>query len=305
MRIWPFGNKLETRQESSYTDTLVAALVARVRGQTLALPTATAALESCAGVVGRGFMACEVTGRPAFTDTLTPAVMEMIGRSLIRLGQVVFLIDTQAGRMQLLPAETHDVEGGPHPDSWEYRITLGGPSRTLTHDFVPASSVLHFKYAVDPTRPWRGNGPIQVAALAGSLSAETVKQLADEASGPVGRLLGIPKDGEDETVDNLKTDIRDARGRVALLEIGDWDTAGSGRVDLDSKRFGAEPPQSLVNLHTMASHEIMNACGLNIALFGEGNAAATREAWRLALFGVLSPWGGWWKANYKTSWKIA
>ena len=62
--------------------------------------------------------------------------------------------------MQLLPAETHDVEGGPHPDSWEYRITLGGPSQTLTHDFVPASSVLHFKYAVDLTRPWRGNGPI-------------------------------------------------------------------------------------------------------------------------------------------------
>ena len=81
---------------------------------------------------------------------------------------------------------------------------------------------MHFKYAIDPTRPWRGNGPIQVAALAGTLSAETVKQLSDEASGPVGRLLGIPKDGEDDTVTNLKTDIRDARGRVALLEVGDW-----------------------------------------------------------------------------------
>ncbi len=204
---------------------------------------------------------------------------------------MVFLIDTQGGRIQLLPAETHDVEGGPYPDSWEYRVTLGGPSRTYTQDYVPASSVLHFKYAVDPTRPWRGNGPLQVASLAGSLSAETVKQLADEASGPVGRLLGIPKDGEDGTVDTLKTDIRDARGRVALLEVGDWGDTGGGQVDVRSQRFGAEPPQSLVNLHTMASHEIINACGLNIALFGEGNAAATREAWRLALFGVLSPLG--------------
>ena len=219
--------------------------------------------EHLAGVVGRGFMACEVAGRPAFTDALTQAVMEMIGRSLIRLGQVVFLIDTRGGRIQLLPAETHDVEGGPYPDSWEYRITLGGPSRTHTRDYVPASSVLHFKYAVDPTRPWRGNGPVQVASLAGSLSAETVKQLLDEASGPVGRLLGIPKDSEDGTVDTLKTDIRDARGRVALLEVGDWGNAGAGTTDLESKRFGAEPPQSLVNLHTMASHEIMNACGLN------------------------------------------
>ena len=125
------------------------------------------------------------------------------------------------------------------PDSWEYRLTLGGPSSTLTHDFVPASSVLHFKYAGDPARPWRGNGPIQVAALAGRLSAETVNQLADESSGPVGRLLGIPKDGDDSTVVNLKADIRNAKGRVALLENGDWDNVGSAAVDLATKRFGA------------------------------------------------------------------
>ena len=41
----------------------------------------------------------------------------------------------------------------------------------------------------------------------------------------------------------------------------------------------------------IASREVINACGLNVALFGMGNAAAVREAWRLALFGVLSPLG--------------
>ena len=75
------------------------------------------------------------------------------------------------------------------------------------------------------------------------------------------------------------------------LTDDDWGNVGGGNASLDSKRFGAEPPQSMVNLHSMASHDIINACGLNIALFGEGNAAATREAWRLALFGVLSPLG--------------
>ena len=29
-------------------------------------------------------------------------------------------------------------------------LTLGGPSRTITYDYVPAASVLHFRYAVDP-----------------------------------------------------------------------------------------------------------------------------------------------------------
>ena len=62
MKFWPFGNgKLETRDDS-YTDTLIAALVSRAQGKSLAVPSATAALEACAGTVGRGFAASEVAG---------------------------------------------------------------------------------------------------------------------------------------------------------------------------------------------------------------------------------------------------
>ena len=289
---WPFGNKLETRAESSYTDVLIAALVSRAQGKSLAVPSATAALEACAGTVGRGFAATEVTGPGSIIQALTPSIMEMIGRSLIRRGELVLLIDTSSGSLRLIPAETHDVEGGPFPEEWEYRLTLGGPSKTVTHDFVPATSVLHFRYAVDPARPWRGNGPIAVANLAGRLSAETVNALANESSGPVGRLLGIPVDGEDATVQALKSDIANAKGKVALLEAGDWGNAGGdAKVDLKTERFGAEPPASLVELVSVASQEVYSACGLNQALWGGSQAAAVREAWRLCLFGVLSPLG--------------
>ena len=215
----------------------------------------------------------------------------MIGRSLIRHGEVVFLIDTQGGRLRLIPAETHDVEGGPDPLTWEYRLTLGGPSRTMTHEFVPAASVLHFRYASDPSTPFRGNSPISVAHLAGRLSAETVRALAEESSGSTGRLLGIPVDGGDATVAALKADIRDARGRTALIETGDWGNAGDSKVDLQTERFGPEPPSSLVELVSVASQEIYAACGFNAALWGGSQAASVREAWRLALFGVLSPLG--------------
>ena len=157
---------------------------------------------------------------------------------------------------------------------------------------MKSASVLHFKYAVDAARPWRGNGPVQVAALAGKLSAETVRALADEAGGPVGRLLGVPVDGEDATVLKLKDDIKNAAGRVALLEAGDWGNAGGdAKVDLKTERFGAEPPSSLVELMSVASREIYAACGFNSALWGGSQAASVREAWRLALFGVLSPLG--------------
>ena len=290
MKLWPFGRN-ETRDDS-YTDTLVAAITARAQGKALVVPTALGALEACAGVVGRGFAAAEVTGGAAIKDALTPAVMEMIGRAMIRAGELVMMIDTADGVIRLLPAESHDVEGGPNPESWTYGLSLGGPSETLSYDNIGAERVLHFRYAADPARPWRGNSPLHVASLAGRLSAETVNQLADESSGPTGALLGIPKDGDDETVAALKGDIANARGRVALLESGDWDNAGGGEVDLAVKRFGADPPESMVHLLEASTREVWAACGFHSALFGGAQAAAAvREAWRLALFGVLSPLG--------------
>ena len=289
MKFWPFGNRLETR--ASYTDALIAALVGRAQGKTL-IPTATAALEACAGTVSRGFAASEVSGPDPITSALTPGVLALIGRSLIRTGEVVFLIDTQAGRLRLVPAETHDINGGPFPEEWEYRLTLGGPSRTVTYDDVPAQSILHFRYAVDASTPWRGNGPVQVAALAGQLSAETVRALSEESSGPVGRLLAIPVDGDDATVASLKTDISNAKGRTAIVEGGDWgNSGGDSKVSLKTERFGPEPPASMVQLMSVASQEIYAACGLNGALWGGSSSAAVREAWRLCLFGVLSPLG--------------
>ena len=291
MRFWPFGNKLETRADS-LTDTLIAALVGRAQGKTLAVPSATAALEACAGLTGRGFAAAEVDGPESLTRALTPGCLELIGRSLIRTGELVLLIDTTAGMLRLVPAQTHDVSGGPFPDGWEYTLTLGGPSRTVTYDFVPAASVLHFRYAVDPARPWRGNGPVEVANLAGKLSAETARALAEESSGPVGRLLGIPVDGADATVTGLLADLTQAKGRTALVETGDWNSAGGDtRVDLKTERFGAEPPAALVDLLDASTKEVYAACGFNAALWGGGQAASVREAWRLALFGVLSPLG--------------
>ena len=300
MKFWPFGNKLETRDDS-YTDTLISQLVSRASGKSLAIPSATAALEACSGTVGRAFAASEVAGPDSLIQALTPSIMEMIGRSLIRVGELVLLIDTQGGRLRLLPAESHDVEGGPDPSTWEYRLTLGGPSRTITHDFVPSQQVLHFRYACDPSTPWRGNSPMDVATLAGKLSAETVRALADESSGPVGRLLGIPIDGADATVEALKKDITNARGKMAIIEAGDWGSAGDAKVALKSERFGAEPSAALVALVSVASQEVYAACGFNSALWGGSSSAAVREAWRLALFSVLSPLGRLVEASCKTS----
>ena len=144
-----------------------------------------------------------------------------------------------------------------------------------------------------PVSLWGKGTPVAPRSPApGRLSSETVNALANESSGPVGRLLGIPVDGEDATVQSLKADIKNAAGRVALLESGDWGNAGGdAKVSLKTERFGAEPPASLVDLMDVSSREIYAACGFNAALWGGSQAASVREAWRLALFGVLSPLG--------------
>ena len=51
MKLWPFGNNLETRAESSYTDVLIASLLSRASGKSLAIPGSTGALEACAGLM--------------------------------------------------------------------------------------------------------------------------------------------------------------------------------------------------------------------------------------------------------------
>ena len=78
---------------------------------------------------------------------------------------------------------------------------------------------------------------------------------------------------------------------MAFLQTGDWGNTGEGYTDIQPRRFGANPGEHLVLLAQLASREIYAACGMNSSLFGEGDAASTREAWRLCLFGVIAPLG--------------
>ena len=285
----PWQPKLEARAVD-YTDSLVALLVNRLSGNSTADQYATAALESCTGMTGRGFAVAEVVAEsPTIADAITPDLLELIGRSLMRGGEIVFYVDTSGGEVDLLPAQSHNVMGGPSPATWTYDVTLSGPSRTHSFTNISAQSVLHFRYAAHKTTPWRGQSPLEVAALSGKLSAETVRALGDEAGGPVGRMMGLPVDGGDPSVTQFKKDLAGARGGITVIENGDWGSLEGSYVNLKSERYGANPEQPLVDLAQQASNEIYSACGFNPSLFIAGSSASLRESWRLALFGVLSP----------------
>ena len=289
-------SELETRADSSYTDALVAALQRNAQGRVAnpSSPYATASLETCAGLVGRAFAAAEITGPEIIASALTPEFMTMVGRSLIRKGELVCQIDTSTGRLRLIPAASHNVAGGPDPATWEYDLSLPGPSETENVS-LPAESVLHLRYAADPETPWRGVGPLTVAYLAGELSAEVVKALADESAGPRGSFLPMPgADGDDDTVTELKGDVRNANGSMLVVESmsDSWESGGAApQGDWLAKRFGPSPPAAMVDLMQTIKAEIFSACGLPPGLYTIGAAASIREAWRLCLFSTIGPLG--------------
>ena len=291
MNLWPFRRR-ETRS-GTYTDALVSTIIDQANGSQSVSEAATGALETAAGLVGRAFASATVEGPDQVAEALTPAVMNLIGRSLIRLGDLVFLIEVRRGRLMLYPVESWDVYGGHDPDGWLYRLNLAGPTTHTTMERVPAARILHLRYSVHPRRPWEGIGPIQAAALAGKLSASTVGALADESGSMLGFVLPTPEDGDSGTIEKLKSDLRNSRGKTHLVEsMHSWNAEGRTNQpagDWMRRRMGPEPPESLVRVQEVATRETLSACGVSPILFDSRAGAAGREAYRQLLHSCIQP----------------
>ena len=78
------GRTPEKRASLPYTSALVEAFEGAAA--TRATSDATAALETAASAYGRCFAAARVSPSGARTDWITPAVLNLIGRQLIRRG---------------------------------------------------------------------------------------------------------------------------------------------------------------------------------------------------------------------------
>ena len=170
---WPWNRSgVEVRESASYSDAVVAQIVAAAGGPSLAAVGATGALEASSSLIARSFASALVRSASAqVVGALSPSVLSSIGRALVRSGECVFLISTDGGRLGLLPATSWDIQGGPAEASWIYRLTIPGPTRLQTHT-VSSQSCVHIRLQVDQSRPWLG-----VFALAGcELGREVVSR---------------------------------------------------------------------------------------------------------------------------------
>ena len=184
---WPWQK--EKRQSQPFSDSVIQAIITAAQGTTTPDPSAIGALETAASLYAACFAAARVEGAPA----LSPGVRALLARNLIRRGESLFRIVVERGVIELRPAGSWDVRGGPAEMAWYYRLDEFGPSGNLTY-FVPAAGVVHARYAVDPSRPWYGLGPLQWASATGTLAAGLETRLGEEASAAVGHFLPYPQD---------------------------------------------------------------------------------------------------------------
>ena len=287
---WPWQQKREVRSAQPYTDLLVNALLASASGDA-ASPAASAALEGAAGHISRGFAVATLEDAPdPVAAALTPDVLALIARDLIRRGESLFLIEVDRSGLALRPAGSWDVRGGWDPSDWWYRLDLFGPSASRTR-FVPSSSVLHFKYAVDPARPWLGVSPMGWAAASGALHSGVTNALRSDMRAAAGTVIPMPpgetpEDPENDPLSALKTALTEAKGKSVFVES----TAGAGGHDFRDrpsqdwaqKRLGADPPESLGELLTTTSNHVLSACGVDplVAGLARGDGTAHRESFR-------------------------
>ena len=273
----------ETRQ-ASYTDTLIAAYVASASGAGSHDVALTAAAEIARSQWGRAFAAAQ-------SDVLDPSQLEMIGRSLVSPGEIVFL----RARGELIPVASHEVYGvGPDAADWRYRITITAPSGQLTRD-VGHEDVCHFRVRATPDAPWQGRSTWAACPITASLAARIEISLSNEQRSGTGSIIAVP-DAKQADEDGVTTALANAKGSILLGDSSAAQDAGTGRAasgrEWQPTRFGPTPPASQIDLRAGVGASILAAAGVSPALIAADTpAAGMRESFRQFLFLTIAPAG--------------
>ena len=272
----------------SYTDTVLAHLVAASAG--VGDGGALAAIETSARWWGAGLSSATVRPSGGALAAITPSVLDTVGRALCRSGESLHVIDVSAGRVRLISCGSWRVSGSEDPESWRYRVTLSGPSSSREAT-VPAASVLHFRYAPPPSRPWAGRSPVELA-----IDTARVAGLLETATGGelnfTQKQLIAPRRGSGDfaPIDSLTPDI------IEKIVTSFAEHVGAPTIvlpaDVTPSRLGPEPPDSFALLRDRFENSILAMCGIPPALVAaSGTGTAMRESFRQVLHSLLKPLG--------------
>ena len=289
MRLLP--KFLRRRNEAMpYTDTVISRAVTTASA---GAPSSVeiAAAEIAAGLYARAFASARVAGASdVVAAAIDPATLALVGRQLVLAGEALFEIVTMNGRIELMPASSWTVTGERQPSDWLYQVEFNGPSVSIQRA-LPASRVMHIRYAYSPLKPWSGRSPLDGQPATARLAAYLEQRLGDEAAAETGRVIPVP-DPESlgsELVDSLRA----MAGRTMLVPstATGWGEGAAGMPSRDwyVQRVGSDPPQPLVTLRQQTVEHVLAACGVPADLVQASTESGQREGWRRFLFGTILP----------------
>ena len=288
---WKFwkGEQVETR--ASYQDTLVEAVIAAAQGSLTAQAHQSAAVEFGAGLLERCFAVADITPESLSRATITPLMLSRMVRQIMLTGNSVSAIDTASGELLLIPAANYHVRGGVRESSWRYKMELSGPSSLLSRN-LPSTSVIHVRMGSSVQEPWRGVSPLVNAGVSSAMLGRLEKRMANEANTKTGYVLPLAEGTPDSTYEALQRDLA-VEGRTSLVETTagghGQGVRGAPQVDWQSKRIGAEFPESNIALRSDVALDVIAAMGIPAPLFHGTDGVSAREAYRLLLVSTLTP----------------
>ena len=297
MNWWPFGRTEE--RSTSYTTLATSRATEAAEGADDEGALATAALEIACGIVSHSLAAARVKDAGRAEGALSPSVLSLMGRNLIRYGQDHHRILVRGGRLVLRPmAHAYAYGSDPDPMRWFYHGSMYAPTGA-EHEWVKSGAVIHCRYAVESARPWVGIAPWRYAATTGSALAGVERLIAEKAREVHGDLLSTPQTpqideaGDVTPLDALRADLAEAHGGTVVIESPDkWDESagrGMGSEKFAVTKFGLTAEVA----HAVRSDiglSVLSACGIPPSLaLGAIDGTAQREALRRFLHTSLRP----------------
>ena len=288
-----FRPETETRATGpNYTDAALEAALNAATGSPRHVAEQTAAAEFGLGLYSRSFAAALIEPS-ALSPTLPAQARADLARRLMLRGEAVYAIEVNPlGNIRLLPASSHDIEGGPDESTWRYYLDIPGPTRPERRR-LPSRAVVHCRIGADPALPWKGCSPLENAGLTTKILARLEQRTGEESNASAGYLLPVPEGTPEESITALRSDLAALKGKVALVES---QAAGQGQgraaapqSDWRLQRMGAEFPEGNVNLRRQVGADVVAAMGIPAALYVGADGATVREAYRQFLVSTLQP----------------
>lgn len=272
------------KRDTNASDEVINAILDN-NTQPLVNIASTSALETAANMVGRAFTSAIVSG-----FDIEPLTLMDIGRNLIRRGEWSGIYDGN----ELIPCYIQNVKGGVSKRDWKYTVHVRSPNDVDNVYDLTYMEVIHVRSAFSYIEAWKGRSATDIAKLSSELLSETINALRYEMSTPTGYLLGVPaRDGSGNDLEELRTTLKNLKGRIATIEskqsLAQASGIGARNQEWNTQRLGANPPQSIIALMEMITKETLQLCGIPLGLTTVSSTAGTREAWRQFLFGTIAP----------------